>query len=123
MKSWKRLGDLLLEVVIAVVVVTAGIIYVVEHPTADQHWDIIALLGNTAIVFGFLISWFRDAWKSLFFWSVIVLLLLGHMALYLLVLHHIQEWPLTYYVLFNTGELVLFTPIIRKLVSKHPDNP
>jgi hypothetical protein len=114
MKSWKRLRELLLEVLFAVVGVTAGIIYVAGHPTANQHWDLITLVGNTAIIFGFLISWFRGAWKRLVFWTVLIVMFLGHTAVYLFVLRRIQDFPLAYYVVLNPIELFVFISILQK---------
>jgi hypothetical protein len=121
MKSWKWLRDLMLEVLIALVAVTGGIIYVARHPKANQHWEIIALTGNTAIIFGFLISWFRHAWKRSVFWMTLAVFLLGHTATYVFVLGRVENWPLAYYVALNPIELALFTPILTKLVARSTD--
>ncbi len=121
MRPWKRLGAIFLEVVIAVVLVTGGIVYVATHPRDSLNWSRIALAGNTIVVFGFLISWFRDAWRRLVFWTALVVLLLGHTAAYILVLSHIHEFPLAYYVLLNSMELVLFATILKKLVTGNMD--
>jgi hypothetical protein len=121
MKPWKRLRDIFLEVVIAVVLVTGGIVYVASHPRGSLNWDRIALAGNTVVVFGFLISWFREAWSRLVFWTALVVLLLGHTAAYILVLSRIHDFPLAYYVILNSIELALFTAILRKLVTGKRD--
>jgi hypothetical protein len=115
-KSWKRVRDIFLEVVIAVSLVTGGIIYVASHPRDSLNWGRIALAGNTVVVFGFLISWFRQEWKRLVFWVAMVVLLLGHTAIYILVLSHVHDFPLAYYVVLNSMELALFTVILRKLL-------
>ena len=120
-KSWKRLRDLLLEVLVVLVVVIGGIIYVALHPKANQHWEMIALAVNTAIVFGFLISWFRDEWKHVVFWATFAALLLAHTTTYLFVLRRIGELPLVYYFLLNPVELAIFAPILRKLLVGHTD--
>jgi hypothetical protein len=112
---WKRVRDIVLEVVIAVVLVTGAIIYVASHPRDSVNWDRIALAVNTIVVFGFLISWFRREWKRLLFWTTLVVLLLGHTTLYVLILSRVHEFPLAYYVVLNSMELALFAAILRKL--------
>ena len=121
MTRWKRLRDIFLEVVIAVVLVTAGILYVASRPRGSLNWSRIALAGNTAVVFGFLISWFRQAWKRLAFWTTLLVMLLGHTAAYVLVLSRIHDFPLAYYVVLNSMELALFTVILRKIVTGNSD--
>ena len=116
MKPWKRVRDLFLEIVIAVALVTWGIIYVASHPRGSLNWGHIAMAGNTVVVFGFLISWFRQEWKRLVFWTALVVLLLGHTAIYILVVSRFYDFPLAYYVLINSLEMALFTVILRKLL-------
>ena len=55
------------------------------------------------------------------FWTALVVLLLGHTAAYILVLSRIHDFPLAYYVVLNSIELVLFTAILRKLVTRNTD--
>jgi hypothetical protein len=121
MKPWKRVRNIFLEVVIAVALVTGGIIYVATHPRGGLNWGCIALAGNTVVVFGFLISWFRQEGKRLVFWTALVVLLLGHTAVYVFVLSHVRDFPLAYYVLLNSMELALFTAILRKLPTGRAD--
>jgi hypothetical protein len=117
MKPRKRVRDIFLEIVIAVALVIWGIIYVASHPRGTLNWGRIAIAGNTLVVFGFLISWFRQEWKRLVFWTALVVLLLGHTAIYILVLSCVHDFPLAYYVVFNSMEMVLFTGILRKLLT------
>jgi hypothetical protein len=117
MKPRKRVRDIFLEIVIAVALVIWGIIYVASHPRGTLNWGRIAMAGNTLVVFGFLISWFRQEWKRLVFWTALVVLLLGHTAIYILVLSRVHDFPLAYYVVFNSMEMVLFTGILRKLLT------
>ena len=121
MKHWKRVRDIFLEVVIAVALVTGGIIYVASHPRGSLNWGRIALAGNTVVVFGFLISWFRQEWKRLVFWTSLVVLLLGHTAIYIAVLSRVHDFPLAYYVVLNSMELALFTAILRRLLTRNGD--
>ncbi|HMK22585.1 MAG TPA: hypothetical protein VK466_09640 [Terriglobales bacterium] len=118
MKTWKRLRDIALEVAIAVALVATGILYVATHPRDGINWSRIALAGNTIIVFGFLISWFHEAWRRLLFWAVLMVLLLGHTAAYIFALSRIHEFPLAYYVVLNSIELAFFTVILKRLMSK-----
>jgi len=120
-KHWKRVRDIFLEVVIAVALVTGGIIYVASHPRGSLNWGRIALAGNTVVVFGFLISWFRQEWKRLVFWTALVVLLLGHTAIYIAVLSRVHDFPLAYYVVLNSMELALFTAILRRLLTGNRD--
>jgi hypothetical protein len=115
MKPRKRVRDIFLEIVIAVALVIWGIIYVAS-PRGTLNWDRIAIASNTVVVFGFLISWFRQEWKRLVFWIALVVLLLGHTAIYILVISRFYVVPLAYYVVFNSMEMALFTGILRKLL-------
>ncbi len=117
MKPWKRVRDIFLEIAIAVALVTWGIIYVASHPRGSLNWGRIAIAGNTVVVFGFLISWFRQERKRLVFWTALVVLLLGHTAIYILALSRVHDFPSAYYVVFNSMEMALFTVILRKLLT------
>jgi len=122
MSSGKRVRDLLIEALIGVILVTAFVAYLFTLPKgATLDWRRIALVLNTVTVFGFLIWWFRDAWKCLLFWTTLTVLLLVHTAAYLFVLGRVEDWQLAYYVVLNPIELALFTPILRKLVVKNTD--
>jgi hypothetical protein len=88
----KRAKDLLLEVVIAIALVTASVAYLFSLPKGTKiDWRPVALLLNTVTVFAFLISWFRHAWKRLVFWATLAVLLLAHTAAYMLVLSHVRD--------------------------------
>ena len=120
-KALKRLRDIFLEVVIAVVLVTGIVVYAATHPRDNLNWGLIALAGNTLVIFGFLISWFRAAWRRPVFWAVLAVLLLGHTAAYVLFLTRVPDFPLGYYIVLNSMELVLFTAILEKLVTTNGD--
>ena len=121
MKYWKRLRDILIEVLIASSLVGGMVAYVSYHPNTGLPWPWIALVGNTAIVFGSLIAWFRYAWKTPVFWLCLMVLLLGHSAAYILVLSRIHDFPLVWYVLLNSGELVVLAPIVEKSARNYSD--
>lgn len=113
----KRIRDLIVEVLIAIVLVTGLIAYKVQHPNTEINWTRIALILNTAIVFGYLIAWFRDAWTRILFWAWLIAALLAHVAVYVLVLDRIGNFPLVYYAFLNAGELIVVTLFLRKMIS------
>jgi len=120
----KRVRDLLLEILFGFVLVMAFVAYLFTLPKGTTlNWQRVALVLNTVVIFGFLISWFRDVWKCSVFWATIAALLLAHTALYLFVLNRIEGWPLAYYVIANPVELALFTPVLRKVVKADRGTP
>jgi|SRR5882672_10601717 len=119
MVNVKRIRDLAIETLIAIVLVSAYVAYLFLRPRESKlDWQLISQAVNTAIVFGFLISWFRHVWKSFVFWLVVAVFLLGHLAAYRFLVGHASHWPLGYYVLLNAIELVLFSQILNRLPSK-----
>jgi hypothetical protein len=117
MMGSKRIRDLFIEIAIAVVIVTALVTFKFEHPNTNLHWNVIALVANTAIVFGYLITWFRDVWRKPQFWAWLLALLSGHLIVYAVVLSRIPEFPLVYYAIANVGELALLAPLLRERIS------
>jgi hypothetical protein len=73
------------------------------------------LIGNTATVFGFVIWWFRDAWATLVFWAGVLVLMVGHLAIYSFALRRVDSLPLAYYSLFNVAEWARVVPIMKWL--------
>jgi hypothetical protein len=116
----RRVKDPSVEVVIAVALVTAFVAYLFLLPKRTKlDFRPIALILNTVTVFGFLISWFRYAWRRFAFWSTFAVLILLYIGAYLFVLSRIQDWPLSYYILLNPIEMVLFALILRRMVSRN----
>ena len=116
MSFLKRARDLIIETLIAIILVTAFVVYLFMVPKESRPnsgW--VALAVNTAIVFGFLISWFRYAWKSVQYWIGLGVLLFCHSAVYILALRRVGHFPLIFYVATNSVELVLFSRILWKL--------
>jgi hypothetical protein len=114
-----RIRDIAIETAVAVALVTAFVVYLFRsHSGGDRNWTPIVQIGNTAIVFGFLVPWFRHAWGRVTFWAALSALLLGHAAIYVLVIGPIRQLPLAYYALLNVIELVLFTRILAKLTAE-----
>jgi drug/metabolite transporter (DMT)-like permease len=92
MRFRQRARDLAIEVLIAVVLVTAYVIYQFKFPKGPRpdSW-IIGLSVNTIIVVGFLASWFKHQRKNAQFWLVLGLLLFCHMALFIFFLRRIER--------------------------------
>lgn len=115
----KRIRDIVIETSLAVVLVAAFMVYLFKsHSGGNRNWTPIVQIGNTVIVFGFLIPWFRHAWGSIVFWAALGTLLMGHAAMYVLVIGPIRQVPLSFYALLNVIELVLFTGILGKLFAE-----
>jgi hypothetical protein len=119
MSSGKRARGLMLEILIGLVLVTAFVAYLFSLPKGTKlNWQRIALVLNTFVVFGFLISWFRHQWKRLDFWATMTVLLLIHTAVYLFVLSRTEGWRLAGYVMADPAELALFAPVLRKVIGR-----
>ena len=120
----EKARDLAIETLIAIVLVTAYVIYLFKVPRdrTPDSW-ITALAVNTAIVFGFLLSWFRRKWKIAQFWITLALLLFCHLAVFIFLLRRAERIPLATYILTNTIELAIFLRILWKLpdLSSGPD--
>jgi hypothetical protein len=112
-----RIRDLALETAIAVILVGGFVAYLWTHPGAELDWKRLALLFNTAMVFGFVIWWFRDAWAGLVFWTAVLVLLVIHLTVYSYALRRIDTLPLTYYAFFNAAEWAVIVPLMRRLTS------
>jgi hypothetical protein len=117
MSVGKRIRDIILETIIAVVLVVAFLMYVIKthDPTKVRNWVPIIQIGNTALVFGLLIQWFRYAWRKAKFWALLCVFLLGHTAVYIL-LGRSHQLPLFYYAVLDLCELVVFERVIAKLI-------
>ena len=115
----KRIRDIILEALIAILLVTAFAVYVIKthDATKVRDWTPVIQLGNTALVFGFLIQWFRYAWRKSTFWAVLSVLLLVHIAVYMLLLARIHQLPLVYYALLDACELGVFERILVRGIS------
>jgi hypothetical protein len=110
MRYMKRMRDLAIETLIATLLVSAYVAYFFMRPRDDSSadWQRITEVVNTMIVFGFVILWSRHAWRTFLFWTVVTILLVGH----------VQHVPTGYYVLLNAIELALFSKILNKLPGK-----
>jgi F0F1-type ATP synthase assembly protein I len=119
----KRIKDIAIETLIAVVLVGAFVAYLLASPTKGRNldWRLISNFVNTLVVFGFLISWFRHAWRNVSFWAMLTVLLIGHIAAYAFALGRVQHLPLVFYAVLNVIELTVFTRILRMVSLRGSD--
>lgn len=119
MSLGKRIRDIVLEALIAVLFVTAFAVYVIKTHDATKlrDWTPVIQGGNTVLVFGFLIRWFRYAWRRSAFWAVLTVLLLVHIAVYMLLLRRIPQFPLIYYAIQDVCELGVFERVLVRGIS------
>ncbi len=117
MSALKRIRDLAIEILIAIALVVGLIAYVSSHPGTELDWRRIALILNTAVVFGFVISWFRNFWGRLVFWTVLMVLLLIHLAIFSLALRRMEALPTIYYTFIDAAEWVVIVPLMRRVIS------
>src|SRR6185437_4800664 len=113
----KRLRDLLIETAVAIALVASLVVFRFQHPRTPINWNAVALLVNTAIVFGSLIAWFRYAWRRSRCWMWLGGLLAGHLVVYLFILAHLQQFPLVFYAIASFGELAILGPFLRNQIS------
>jgi hypothetical protein len=114
----KRIRDLAVETAIAVAVVVGLIAYVsTRPPNTELDWKWIALILNTVVVFGFVISWFRDVWGKLVFWTNLIVLLVVHFVIFSIAMRRIEAFPTIYYTFIDVAEWVVIVPLMRKVIS------
>ena len=115
----KRSRDLILEALIAILLVTGFVVYVIKthDATKVRDWTPVIQVGNTTLVFAFLIRWFRHVWRKSTFWAVLGVLLLVHIAVYMLLLGRIHQLPLVYYALLDACELWALERILVRGIS------
>ncbi len=121
----KRIRDVILDTLIAIVLVTAFAKYVIKTHDAIKvrNWTPVIQVGNTVLVFGLLIHWFRYAWNRGTFWAVLSVLLLVHIAMYVLFLARVHQLPPVYYALLVAFELGAFQRILVMVCSSDLHKP
>jgi hypothetical protein len=117
----KRIRNLVIEIVVAATLVAGIVVYGFSLPPGTRvDARPLALVGNTVLVFGFVIYWFRGAWKKLAFWAVTFGLFAAHVSLYYFVVSRIQPFPTLYYVPLDMLELALILPLMPRLTGVWP---
>jgi hypothetical protein len=114
----KRIRDLAIEILIATVLVLGLITYVSTRPPGTElDWTWIALILNTVVVFGFVISWFRKVWGKLVFWTVLMVLLVVHLAILSTAMRRMETFPTIFYTFIDAAEWVLIVPLMKRVIS------
>lgn len=92
-----RLRDFALYLLISLAMVCLALVLARTSLTHDEliRWG--GLTANTLFLFGFFISRSREAFKMWRFWGLLVLLLAAHLAVFITLLIHIQEWRLIWF--------------------------
>jgi peptidoglycan/LPS O-acetylase OafA/YrhL len=89
------------------------------------RWD--GLAGFTLLLFGLFVAESEKFLRKWRFWVVIVVLLMGHLAAFVIVLTHVEEWKLSWFMVM-VFEAPLFFFLRDKFVSplggwRRSDNP
>jgi hypothetical protein len=105
-----RVRDFVLYIAIGLAFV--GVLIVVAQMGVSQdvyiRWGGLAL--NTAILFGYFIADSRQFFRRWQFWALTAVLLSVHLAGFIVVLTHVAEWKLLWFmvILFEFPVLVFF---------------
>jgi hypothetical protein len=65
----------------------------------ESAWKWIGLALTTPILFGYAVKEYRRDWSHLRFWCVVLLLLAAHLALFSIILAHVNRWGMLGFVL------------------------
>jgi uncharacterized membrane protein YhhN len=118
MNLGRRVRDIALEVLIAMILVGAFVAYILSAPKGSKvDFRPIGVLVNAIVVFGFLISWFRWTRRNVRFWAILTIFLLAHIVVYIILFRHVQELPTSNYAIFSLLELGLFSFVLTKLLA------
>ena len=121
MSSVRRFTDLMIEIAVAVTLVTLYVVYLFQRrPGTPLPWELISVVVNTLIVFGFLVSWFRKCWRSYLFWIIVVVLFLIHLLVLSSFMRSRSLPTGVYALLINPIELLIFGKILKKLSPLSP---
>lgn len=113
----KRFLDLAIYVAIAVGWLGVLILYWLFVPASSRvapRW--MGLFFFTALTFGYPIRWYyrrrkRRTWQ---FWKILVMLLLAHLACFIIVLSLVESWPLILFAIIMPIEWHFILPILEK---------
>jgi hypothetical protein len=115
----KRIKEIAIETLIAVILVVAFLSYVLKtalHGAMD--WTPVLLILTTGVVFGCLASWFRFAWSETKFWLSFVGLLVVHITTILLILKYTARPPAGLVGLMVAIELVAFNRVLGAVILR-----
>lgn len=92
-----RVRDYILYVLIGFAFL--GMVFVIEGEWGHDafiRWG--GLIGFTSGLFGYFVSESRQYFRELSFWTLTALLLCVHLAVFAVVLTHVDEWKLTWFI-------------------------
>jgi hypothetical protein len=116
-RSSRRLLHLVVEIIVGTLSMLAFVVYLMTRPPGTAV-DLrpTALVVNTAIVFGYLIAWFRQYWKRWLFWASLMMLLLFHVLGFAICYGFLHDLPMVYYAAIDVGELAVSSYLLRKIL-------
>jgi hypothetical protein len=104
-RLWKVFGGMVAVVVSGVAAAVLALLYAdysEDHWTPRLIWLQLAVF--TVLTFGLLVSEFRPSWNRASFWVALLALLGAHVALYAVVLAHVSEWRLVWFMIVGIAE-------------------
>jgi hypothetical protein len=103
----RRALDFAIYILIALTLVGLVIWGADHYPSVDANrfgkW--LALVGNTAVLFGYAIKSGREFWRRRAFWLVISVFLASHLLVFSLILSSVQRFPFYWFVVTYPIEL------------------
>ena len=111
-----RVRDYVLYIAIAVAVGALAILIARTSITQDAltRWGGLAI--NTAVLYGYFISDSRRFFRKWQFWGLTALLLAVHLTAFAIVLTHVEEWKLMWFMV-----MILEYPLLVYARSHLPD--
>ena len=94
----RRLQDLALEILIALAVVSATLLWansVPPHAPFPTKW--VGLVARRRYLFGYALQWCKQYRRLIRFWLAFVTLLLLHSVAFVFVLVRVGRWPLIWF--------------------------
>jgi peptidoglycan/LPS O-acetylase OafA/YrhL len=97
---WRRprLRDWVLYISISLAIATAGVVLARTGLTHDAFIRWGGLAFNTAVLFAYFVADSRDLWGRRGFWALTCGLLVTHTSAFCLVLEHVPEWRLPWFM-------------------------
>jgi hypothetical protein len=113
----KRSAEISLEVAIGLAVVLAAYLWATLAPNREVPVRWFGLVISTLILFGYPIYWARKKVKLQTFWLYWLGFLIIHLAVFVLILHEIHQWPLVLFIWTTLAELAVINPILNKTLQ------
>lgn len=121
-KLIRNAGSYILGAGIALVVLVVGVTIEFYFPHlasffgTNLRW--VHLAYYSTVVFGLLLSYFRNLWASVTFWELFALALIAHITLFVLYLNDVGSLSSIYFMIIGPPELVVVGLLIERGVPK-----